>query len=85
VAKQKSRLVRLKHARTPSLLRHARPGIIAILTVGCPVAWAVSGWASKPTFSQVAAAVLGCALTAVLYAIVAVASHSQKKIRLQAM
>ena len=85
MAKQRSRLVRFKHARTPSLLRQARPGIIAILTAGCPVAWAVSGWSSKPTFSQVAAAVLGCALTAVLYGIATAASHSQKKILLQAI
>jgi hypothetical protein len=79
VAKQRSRLVRLKHARSPSLLRQARPKIIAALTVGSLVAWAVSGWSSKSTFPQVTVVLLCCVLMAGLYLIVKVASYSQKK------
>ena len=58
MVRQRSRPGYMTRARALSLLQRARTKVIATLTVGCPAAWAISGWSSKPTFSQLTAVLL---------------------------
>lgn len=79
MVRQRSRPGYMTRARALSLLQRARTKVIATLTVGCPAAWAISGWSSKPTFSQLTAVLLACVLTVGLYATAQKARSAKKK------